>query len=126
VEQQAGFGHGPGPRWISRGRSSQLKALRVRCPAWDFWKTPQAAGLAVVAASLHEYRGRQVANVAWALARLGLPSGGAFLREHLLDAAYPLLPWCGGRIRVASGLGFSGAVLERIGVWRVCDGARRV
>ncbi|PNW74298.1 hypothetical protein CHLRE_13g603250v5 [Chlamydomonas reinhardtii] len=53
----------------------------------------QAAMLAVVESSMHEYRARQVSNITWALARLGLPSGAAFLRDHMLAAAYPLLPW---------------------------------
>ncbi|GLC43104.1 hypothetical protein PLESTB_000862800 [Pleodorina starrii] len=42
---------------------------------------------------MHEYRARQISNMTWALARLGLPSGAAFVREHLLPASYPLLPW---------------------------------
>ncbi|KAG2427266.1 hypothetical protein HXX76_012462 [Chlamydomonas incerta] len=53
----------------------------------------QASMLAVVESSMHEYRARQVSNITWALARLGLPSGAAFLRDHMLAAAYPLLPW---------------------------------
>ena len=72
--------------------------------------------LAVVESSMHEYRARQVSNITWALARLGLPSGAAFLRDHMLAAAYPLLPWCvggwrvaGGGWRVAGGEGVGGA-----------------
>ncbi|KXZ53045.1 hypothetical protein GPECTOR_8g41 [Gonium pectorale] len=53
----------------------------------------QSEALAVVEHNMHEYRGRQVSNMTWALARLGLPSGAAFIREHLLAAAYPLMPW---------------------------------
>ncbi|GIL70537.1 hypothetical protein Vretimale_3666 [Volvox reticuliferus] len=42
---------------------------------------------------MHEYRARQISNMTWALARLGLPSGAAFVRERMLPASYPLLPW---------------------------------
>ncbi|EFJ51008.1 hypothetical protein VOLCADRAFT_103642 [Volvox carteri f. nagariensis] len=53
----------------------------------------QTVLLGSVEAWMHEYRARQISNMTWALARLGLPSGAAFVREHLLAASYPLLPW---------------------------------
>ncbi|KAG2498495.1 hypothetical protein HYH03_003746 [Edaphochlamys debaryana] len=53
----------------------------------------QDTALEVVGSSMHEYRARQVSNMTWALARLGLPSGSAFIRDVLLPASYPLLPW---------------------------------
>ncbi|GFR43862.1 hypothetical protein Agub_g4990 [Astrephomene gubernaculifera] len=53
----------------------------------------QSTALAVVDAHLPHYRARQLANVTWALARLGLPAGAAFIRERLLPAAASMLPW---------------------------------
>lgn len=39
------------------------------------------------------WRPRQLANVTWALAKLGLPSGAAYIQSSLMPASYAWLPW---------------------------------